>query len=41
MKAQYKFKIITPSELENYHDQANIIAEESWPQFMLHDPVAD
>ena len=41
MKEQDKFKIITPSELGNYHDQAEIIAEESWPQFMLHDPIAD
>ena len=29
MKAQDKFKIITPSELENYHDQTEVIAEES------------
>jgi len=41
MKSQNKFKIITPAELEDYHDQTDIIAEESWPQFMLHDPVAD
>ena len=40
MKEQNKFRIITPSELENYHDLADIIAEESWPEFMLHDPVA-
>lgn len=36
-----RFQIITPSDLANYHDRANEIAEASWPEFMLHDPVAD
>jgi GNAT superfamily N-acetyltransferase len=41
MKNQDKFQIITETDLEDYHDQANGIAEASWPEFMLHDPVAD
>lgn len=40
MKNKEKFKIITPNDLEDYHDQTDNIAEASWPQFMLHDPVA-
>lgn len=35
-----RFKIISPSDLENYRSLAGDIAEESWPEFMLHDPVA-
>ena len=36
-----RYKIITPSDLPDYHNQANEIAGASWPEFMLHDPVAD
>lgn len=36
-----QFQIITPDELDDYHNQAGDIAVASWPEFMLHDPVAD
>lgn len=35
-----RFQIITPHDLDDYRDQAGDIAEASWPEFMLHDPVA-
>lgn len=35
-----RFKIITPNDLDDYRSQAGDIAEASWPEFMLHDPVA-
>ncbi len=41
MTNQNTFQIITPNDIENYHDGAGDIAEASWPEFMLHDPVAD
>ena len=36
-----RYQLITPRELENYSNIANEIADASWPEFMLHDPVAD
>jgi GNAT superfamily N-acetyltransferase len=36
-----RFKIITPNDLSDYRSQAGDIAEASWPEFMLHDPIAD
>lgn len=36
-----RFKIISPEDLENYRSLAGDIAGVSWPEFMLHDPVAD
>jgi len=36
-----QFQIIISNDLTDYHDQAGDIAEASWPEFMLHDPVAD
>lgn len=36
-----RFQIIRPDDLEDYRDRANEIAVASWPEFMLHDPVAD
>ena len=36
-----RFKIIYPNDLPDYRSQAGQIAEVSWPEFMLHDPVAD
>jgi hypothetical protein len=36
-----RFQIISPDDLEDYREQAGDIAEASWPEFMLHDPVAD
>jgi len=35
------FRIITPHDLEDYHDQVGDITEASWPEFMLHDPIAN
>ena len=36
-----RYKLINPNDLDNYREQAGDIAEASWPEFMLHDPVAD
>jgi GNAT superfamily N-acetyltransferase len=36
-----RFKIITPNDLSDYRDQAADISEASWPEFMLHDPIAN
>ena len=36
-----RYKTITPNDLPDYRRQAGDIAEASWPEFMLHDPVAD
>ena len=36
-----RFQIIHPNDLSDYRDQAGDIAEASWPEFMLHDPIAD
>jgi GNAT superfamily N-acetyltransferase len=36
-----RFKIISPNDLDDYRSQAGDIAEASWPEFMLHDPIAD
>lgn len=35
------FKLITPKDLPDYEDRADEIAVGSWPEFMLHDPVAN
>ena len=36
-----RFKIISPHDLEDYRDRAADISEVSWPEFMLHDEVAN
>jgi len=36
-----RFQLITPNDLDDYLDSANEIAESSWPEFMMHDPVAN
>ena len=36
-----RFQLITPNDLSDYRQRAGEIAEASWPEFMLHDPVAD
>ena len=38
---QNRFQIITPNNLDDYRDRANEIAEASWPEFMMHDPIAN
>jgi len=35
-----KYKLIGPNDLEDYREQAGNIAEVSWPEFMLQDPIA-
>jgi hypothetical protein len=36
-----RFKIISPGDLPDYRERAGDIAEASWPEFMLHDPIAE
>lgn len=36
-----RFQLISPKELADYRDRAGDIAEVSWPEFMLHDPIAN
>lgn len=36
-----RYKFISPDDLEDYHERASGITESSWPEFMLHDPVAN
>jgi GNAT superfamily N-acetyltransferase len=36
-----RFRIISPDDLPDYRDRAADISEVSWPEFMLHDPVAN
>ena len=36
-----RFQIITPRELEDYRDRAGDLSEVCWPEFMLHDAIAN
>src|SRR5262245_51105974 len=36
-----RYQIITPKDLEDYRDRAGAITDASWPEFMLHDPIAN
>jgi GNAT superfamily N-acetyltransferase len=36
-----RFKFISPHDLSDYRDRAADISEVSWPEFMLHDAVAN
>jgi GNAT superfamily N-acetyltransferase len=36
-----RFQLVKPGDLPDYRDHAGDIAEASWPEFMLHDSVAD
>jgi GNAT superfamily N-acetyltransferase len=36
-----RFQIIHPNDLPNYRDLAGDIGEASWPEFMMHDPIAN
>jgi len=36
-----RFQIITPNDLPDYRDRAGDIAAASWPEFMMHDAVAN
>jgi hypothetical protein len=36
-----RFKIIFPSDLSDYRDQAGDIGGAAWPEFMMHDAVAN
>ena len=41
MMTDNRFQLITPNDLADYRDRAGEIAEASWPEFMLHDPIAN
>ena len=36
-----RFQIIAPKDREDYRDQAGDLSEVCWPEFMLHDPIAN
>jgi len=36
-----RFQLIKPGDLPDYRDQAADLSVASWPEFMLHDPVAN
>ena len=36
-----RFQIISPDDLADYRTRAGELAVASWPEFMLHDPIAD
>jgi GNAT superfamily N-acetyltransferase len=36
-----RFKIIFPKDLEDYRARAGDIGDASWPEFMMHDPIAN
>jgi GNAT superfamily N-acetyltransferase len=36
-----RFQLISPNDLPDYRDRAGDLAVASWPEFMLHDPIAD
>jgi GNAT superfamily N-acetyltransferase len=36
-----RFQLIKPGDLPDYRDRAGDISEVSWPEFMLHDPIAN
>jgi GNAT superfamily N-acetyltransferase len=36
-----RFQIVKPGDLPDYRDRAGDIAEASWPEFMMHDAVAN
>jgi len=36
-----RFKIISPNDLDDYRERAGEITDASWPEFMLHDPIAN
>jgi GNAT superfamily N-acetyltransferase len=36
-----RFRIISPHELADYRDRAGDIGDASWPEFMMHDPIAN
>ena len=37
----HNFKIISPNNLTDYQERTGEIANASWPEFMLHDPIAN
>src|SRR6185436_14341073 len=36
-----RFKLITPSDLSDYRNRAGDISDSAWPEFMMHDPIAN
>jgi GNAT superfamily N-acetyltransferase len=39
--ATNSFQLIRPNDLEDYRRRAGEITDTSWPEFMLHDPIAN
>jgi GNAT superfamily N-acetyltransferase len=37
----HRFRIISPKDIPDYRERAGVISEASWPEFMLHDPIAN
>jgi len=36
-----KFQIVTPKDLPDYRKHAGDIGDAAWPEFMMHDPIAN
>ena len=36
-----RFQIITPNDLPDYRNRAGDIGDAAWPEFMMHDPIAN
>jgi len=36
-----RFQIISPKDREDYRDRAGDIGDSAWPEFMMHDPIAN
>jgi GNAT superfamily N-acetyltransferase len=36
-----RFQIISPKDRPDYRDRAGDISDASWPEFMMHDPIAN
>lgn len=36
-----QFRVIGPEDMDDYRERAGDIAEAAWPEFMMHDPVAN
>lgn len=35
------YKVITPADRPDYHELVGDIADQAWPEFMLHDPIGN
>lgn len=41
MMDNYRYKIISTKDLDDYRDRAGDIGDASWPEFMMHDAIAN